>query len=82
MSAPLLTRKQHLYLRQFAAGWSTDEIGRYAGANGTSVANTIERARRRLGARHNAHLVALAVAHGILEPHVIRRDVKIDQPHG
>ena len=65
-AARMLTFGQLEAVRYIASGHSQAEAGAAMGISEACVGESLGRARRRLGARSTAHLVALAIALGLL----------------
>jgi DNA-binding CsgD family transcriptional regulator len=66
-----LTERQLEIVVLIANGYRMQEIAEHLHFSISSLESTLRRARKRAGARTNAHLVSLAIAHGQLEwnPH-------------
>lgn len=62
-----LTERQLEIVKHVANGYRMDEIQDLMHYSKSSLFNTLSRARKRAGARTNAHLVSLAIARGQLE---------------
>jgi DNA-binding CsgD family transcriptional regulator len=67
----LLTRGQLQLVERAARGETAVEIAAALGVAANTVEMGLLRARLRLGARNTAHLAAIAVARGLVDPRTI-----------
>ena len=67
--AKLLSQRELQCLQRLASGLANSGIARSLGISEPTVAMHISNARRKLGASTRIQAVALAVRHGLIDPH-------------
>lgn len=73
---PPLTCREARILELVAAGASSKEVAQHLAISPSTVESHLESAKLKLRARNRPHLIAMAIATGVVEVH---RDGSIDQ---